>query len=42
MRDILIHKYFATDNNIVWLVVEKDIPVLKAVVNAIILEERKS
>lgn len=41
MRDILIHKYFATDNNIVWLVVEKDIPVLKAVVDANILNEEK-
>ncbi len=39
MRDILIHKYFATDNNIVWLVVERDIPVLKAVVDANLNEE---
>ncbi len=39
MRDILIHKYFATDNNIVWLVVERDIPLLKTVIEANLNEE---
>ena len=33
MRDMLTHQYFATDNNIVWAVLEQDIPKLKAVID---------
>ncbi len=34
MRDMLTHQYFVTDNNIVWTVLEQDIPALKAVIDA--------
>ena len=29
MRNILVHDYFGIDANIVWLIVEKDMPVLE-------------
>jgi uncharacterized protein with HEPN domain len=30
MRDVLIHGYFGVDLNLVWGVVQKDLPALKA------------
>jgi len=33
MRNILIHHYFEIDTDIVWSVVEKDLPDLKAKVD---------
>ena len=44
MRDILIHGYFGIDLDLVWEVVEKDIPELKEKIKMIIdeLEERSS
>ncbi len=33
MRDMLTHQYFVTDNNILWAVLEHDIPKLKAVID---------
>jgi uncharacterized protein with HEPN domain len=33
MRDMLIHKYFIIDPEIVWTVVERDLPGLKAVID---------
>lgn len=29
LRDVLIHNYFGVDNDIVWNVVEKEVPILK-------------
>lgn len=34
MRDMLIHHYFIVDKEIVWLSIEQDLPVLKAVITA--------
>lgn len=39
MRNILIQVYFGVDNDIVWSVVEDDIPVLKAAIEAILNKE---
>ena len=39
MRDMLTHQYFATDNNIVWAVLEQDIPKLKAVIDTNLNQE---
>ncbi len=39
MRNILIHIYFGVDYDVIWLVVEDDLPVLKAAVEAILNKE---
>ena len=39
-RDILIHKYFGVDVDIVWNIVKKDLPGLKKKIQAV-LEEFK-
>ena len=39
IRDMLTHQYFATDNNIVWAVIEQDRPKLKAVIDANLNQE---
>ncbi len=36
MRDKIIHHYFGLDLNLVWEVVEKDIPVLQAAISAML------
>lgn len=36
MRNILIHTYFNVDEDIVWEVVEKDLPALKACIDTIL------
>ena len=36
MRNILVHHYFGTDLDVVWSVVENDIPPLRASVDAIL------
>lgn len=36
MRHILVHDYFAVDTDVVWDVVERDLPDLKAKVQAIL------
>ncbi|MGH2506644.1 MAG: HepT-like ribonuclease domain-containing protein [Ktedonobacteraceae bacterium] len=36
MRNILIHMYFGIDHEIVWAVVEQELPHLKAVIDAIL------
>jgi uncharacterized protein with HEPN domain len=36
MRNVLIHIYFGIDLDIIWEVVERDLPVLKASVDAIL------
>jgi uncharacterized protein with HEPN domain len=36
MRNILVHHYFGTDLDVVWSVVEDDIPPLKVSVDAIL------
>lgn len=41
MRDKLIHHYFGVDLEQVWLVVKKDIPVLKKEINFILKKEIK-
>lgn len=33
MRDILIHQYFLIDKDVVWAAIEKDIPILKVVID---------
>ena len=38
MRHVLVHRYFEVDTNLVWSVVESDLPVLKRKI-APILEE---
>lgn len=38
MRHILVHDYFAVDVDIMWLVIEDDIPVLKQQVEKYIKE----
>jgi uncharacterized protein with HEPN domain len=38
MRDKLIHEYFGVDMDIVWKVIEKDIPNLRKVVSGILGE----
>jgi uncharacterized protein with HEPN domain len=38
MRNILIHHYFGIDLDAVWLVVERDIPELKANIERILLD----
>jgi uncharacterized protein with HEPN domain len=43
MRNILVHDYFRIDTEIVWQVVERDIPVLKRLLRALLedLEARQ-
>lgn len=36
MRNILIHIYFGVDKDIVWQVVEKDLPALKACIDTLL------
>lgn len=36
MRNILIHIYFGIDRDIVWQVVERDLPILKTSIDAIL------
>jgi uncharacterized protein with HEPN domain len=36
MRNALIHMYFGIDQDVVWAVVENDLPVLKAQVDAVL------
>jgi uncharacterized protein with HEPN domain len=36
MRHILVHDYFAVDTDIVWDVIERDLPDLKAKVEALL------
>lgn len=38
MRNILVHRYFDVDLNIVWLVVERNLPELKSKISAILQE----
>lgn len=40
MRNILVHVYSGVDLDEIWLVVERDIPVLKAQVQAILESQR--
>lgn len=39
MRNVLVHVYFGVDKNVVWSVVEEDLPALKASVDAILNKE---
>jgi len=38
MRHVLVHGYFETNTNIVWKAVERDLPVLKPQIEAILKE----
>lgn len=38
MRTILVHHYFEIDKDIVWSVVEKDLPELKARIRSVLSE----
>ena len=38
MRHVLVHGYFDIDLDIVWAVVEKDLPPLKSAIQAILSE----
>jgi uncharacterized protein with HEPN domain len=39
MRNILVHRYFRVDQDEVWAAVERDLPLLKAQVEAILSKE---
>ena len=38
MRHVLVHGYFETNTNIVWKAVQRDLPILKAKLTAILAE----
>lgn len=38
MRHVLVHGYFETDKELIWRVVEQDIPTLKAQIQSILAE----
>lgn len=38
LRNILIHEYFGVDENVVWGIISKDIPVLKSQISKILDE----
>jgi uncharacterized protein with HEPN domain len=38
MRHVLVHGYFETNTNIVWKAVERDLPILKPQIEAILEE----
>ena len=40
MRNILIHMYFGIDRDIVWAVIERDLPQLKSATEAILTQDR--
>jgi uncharacterized protein with HEPN domain len=40
MRNVLVHHYFEIDTEIVWSVVEKDLPLLKKQIQALLLNWR--
>jgi uncharacterized protein with HEPN domain len=42
MRDLLVHVYWNTDLNVIWQVIEEDLPPLKQVVIQILAERRNS
>lgn len=42
MRNVLIHVYFGVDLDIVWGVVEYDLPILKTQVDAILSDQKKT
>ena len=37
MRNVFVHEYFGVDDTIVWEIIRKDIPVLKAKIEEILL-----
>ncbi len=38
MRHVLVHGYFETDKELVWRVIEQDIPVLKTQIEKILTQ----
>ena len=42
MRDLLVHVYWNTDLNVIWQVIEEDLPTLKQVVIQILAERKNS
>ncbi len=40
MRNILVHNYFGVDIDVVWAVIERDLPILKPQIETIILNEQ--
>ena len=40
MRNILIHMYFGIDRDVVWAVVERDLPKLKFSIDAMLLDDK--
>jgi len=40
MRNILVHNYFGIDTAIVWRVVERDLPILKRNINAMLRDKQ--
>jgi len=40
MRNILIHMYFGIDQDVVWAVVERDLPQLKSSIKAMLSEDK--
>lgn len=42
MRDLLVHVYWDTDLNLIWQVIEEDLPPLKRVITQILEEQQSS
>jgi len=38
LRNILIHEYFGVDENVIWGIIVKDIPILKRQISSILNE----
>jgi uncharacterized protein with HEPN domain len=41
MRDLLVHVYWNTDLNLVWQVIQEDLPPLKQVVSQLIIQQEQ-
>ena|SRR5947209_7129941 len=42
MRNVLIHQYFGIDADIVWAVVEKDLPALKSAIEQMVRQDKSN
>jgi uncharacterized protein with HEPN domain len=42
LRDVLIHEYFQVDFEVVWEVLQNDVPLAKEWIDLIIIEEKKN
>ena len=42
LRDVLIHEYFQVDYEVVWEVLQNDVPLAKEWIDLIVIEEKKN